>query len=132
MTPRMTLPDLLTEAARLMPERFERDQKGDRYLYLSGERHMSAAYRVTEGRNWSYLNVCEAGTDREGHWLLREGAEREIMERGWGCYTSIESGGQAGANVYSPNDDIGFPTLAPTPAEALLTALIQAVEGERV
>lgn len=116
----MTLPDLLEQAARLMPERFK----------WTGTRSAQVNYRG-ETRMFAHT-----GTHAELVWL--EAACREECEaRRWNF--NLYMAQTATVELFTGrwlHDQRTFEASifgsAPTPAEALLSALIQAVEGERV
>ena len=116
----MTLPGLLTEAARLMPER----------LKWVGTRSAQVNYRG-ETRMFAHT-----GTHAELVWL-EAACQEELEARGWDWHT--HNTGPEGyrrhcAQVYPSQSALSgmFQAYAATPAEALLSALIQAVEGEGV
>lgn len=131
----MTLPDLLAQAARLMPER----------VRAPNEEQVLPGYYVNacgSGMNWARLPFT-SGPEKAG-WtvptfealgLLTATCEQELEARGWDWHT--HNTGPAGyrhhcAQVYPSQSALGgmVQAYAPTPAEALLSALLQALEAQ--
>lgn len=129
----MTLPDLLTEAARLMPERFTYDWPRrviEVNMPMTISRTAPAQWRTVyywDDTDWELDDSCAL--------LWVEAACREECEaRGWhAAYIPTIDGQRLAVTIYrnGSGETLGT-SWASTPAEALLTALIQAVEGERV
>lgn len=117
----MTLPDLLTEAARLMPERFRAEEDSDNY-------------RLKLGKTWERIIIFQNTPNFYGLLVAEYACREEIEARGWEWECAGGNAGKATATVWREGDgpEHCHVRIAPTPAEALLTALIQAVEGERV
>lgn len=121
----MTLPDLLTEAARLMPERF---------IWLPAHQVVRLSLAGQHGTGQPCADAFLANPAHLG--MIQWAAEAECEARGWDWHT--HNTGPEGyrrhcAQVYPSQSALSgmFQAYAPTPAEALLSALIQAVEGER-
>lgn len=124
----MTLPALLEQAARLMPERvqnvpfpwFDYTYPHSWQVHLRGE--------------WEAIWLDGAEDEWMPTWAqdVEYACREEIESRGWEW--GIEGkAGQSVAHVWRSGltPDNCHVTPAPTPAEALLTALVAAVEGER-
>jgi hypothetical protein len=131
----MTLPDLLAQAARLMPERFTYDWPRrviEVNMPMTISRTAPAQWRTAyywDDTDWELDDSCAL--------LWVEHACREELEaRGWdwivrSCRTTNDPPERMHTAVvwaYGVGQAI---EQAPTPAEALLSALIHAVEGER-
>lgn len=113
----MSLPDLLTEAARLMPERFIWAGTRSAQVNYRGETRMFAHTGTHAELVWLEAACQEELEARGWDWMVR--ACREIDKPDEPPYRAVVwvyGGGQASAQ-------------ASTPAEALLSALLQAVEG---
>lgn len=129
----MTLPDLLTRAARLMPERFkvETDGNGNQHFY---------AWAVVNGGHFAHVHVVSKHHEMHselGGMYLRTACEQECAARRWANSVDLNNSWNdpkraAGATVFRSGDGPSFIhlTFAPTPAHALLAALVEAVEAE--
>lgn len=118
----MTLPDLLTEAARLMPERF---------IWLPAHQVVRLSLVGQHGTGQPCADAFLANPAHLG--MIQWAAEAECEARGWhAAYIPTIDGQRLAVTIYrnGSGETLGT-SWAATPAEALLTALIQAVEGER-
>lgn len=123
----MTLPDLLEQAARLMPERFSfHDNDGDGYF--------EAKYKGREYYAYWLSGPCGDWEDDLKPPVLEYACREELEARGWhAAYIPTIDGQRLAVTIYrnGSGETLGT-SWASTPAEALLSALIQAVKGERV
>lgn len=125
-----TLPDLLEQAARLMPERVRLKpdhEPGYHMVQVQAHKAWRTAYEVTP-HGYASMEVM-------AYELLEAACREECEARGWAwhLHSSLfpnDPDAECRISTKDQRQTIAA-SLRPTPAEALLSALIQAVEGER-
>lgn len=104
-----------------MPERFRAEEDSDNY-------------RLKLGKTWERIIIFQNTPNFYGLLVAEYACREECEARGWhAAYIPTIDGQRLAVTIYrnGSGETLGT-SWAPTPAEALLTALIQAVEGERV